>query len=435
MGNKVLIISHNSLSNNLNNGKTLFSLFSHRNSSEVIQLYFQNETPIVKKFDKFFRVRDFDIVSWLFFLSARCGSVVTPDLVKSFNNHSPIHGYKPPGRLIGYIKKFVFLKYLMREALYYIFIKFSSDALCWIIKEKPSSIFLMGSNSPFLYRVGLFFANRLNIPLHLYLTDDYLFGTRSNSFVSSFHHKYLRSAIEDAMLFASSVSLIGYHMVEVYNNKYPRDYFILRNSIDLKSVPKIKPYNYTILKNVRVVYAGGLTLGREKMLLRFCELLSRIHLKINIEIIFDIYSNDKSESLKNFRKHGLCVNFLGTVPSKDLPHIFSQANFLLHVESDSLEFMTQTKLSISTKLPEYMSSGICCIAFGPDNLSSIKIFSENNIGVVLNSFSSDSDNENILFSLISGVISSDELASNAAFYVFHNFRSDLTKKLIDKLIF
>ena len=58
---------------------------------------------------------------------------------------------------------------------------------------------------------------------------------------------------------------------------------------------------------------------------------------------------------------------------------------LLHVESDDDYNRLLTKLSISTKIPEYLISGRLVIGFGPTDVASMKILSSNNIGIVLSS--------------------------------------------------
>ncbi|AVO40458.1 hypothetical protein C6571_03430 [Simplicispira suum] len=60
-----------------------------------------------------------------------------------------------------------------------------------------------------------------------------------------------------------------------------------------------------------------------------------------------------------------------------------KADFALHVESFERRYAQLTKLSISTKLPEYFAAGVCLIAFGPADLASIRMVIDNNIGVAL----------------------------------------------------
>ena len=58
---KVLIISHNSLSDTRNNGKTLLSFFSSWDDEHIAQIYKTNEWPNTKKCKSFYRITDFDV--------------------------------------------------------------------------------------------------------------------------------------------------------------------------------------------------------------------------------------------------------------------------------------------------------------------------------------------------------------------------------------
>jgi len=55
---------------------------------------------------------------------------------------------------------------------------------------------------------------------------------------------------------------------------------------------------------------------------------------------------------------------------------------LVHVESFFEEDSARTRLSISTKIPQYMASGKAILAYGPSDLTSLRYINRNRAGVV-----------------------------------------------------
>ena len=67
----------------------------------------------------------------------------------------------------------------------------------------------------------------------------------------------------------------------------------------------------------------------------------------------------------------------------------------MHVEAFDKFNKKITRLSLSTKIPEYMGSGKLIVAIGPDDISSIEYLKENEIAYCI----TESDEENILTSV------------------------------------
>ena len=59
------------------------------------------------------------------------------------------------------------------------------------------------------------------------------------------------------------------------------------------------------------------------------------------------------------------------------------ADAFLHIESDDESYCSLTKLSVSTKIPEYLISSRLVIGYGPVYLASMKLLKDNNIGIVI----------------------------------------------------
>ena len=69
-----------------------------------------------------------------------------------------------------------------------------------------------------------------------------------------------------------------------------------------------------------------------------------------------------------------CINvseYMGAVNSTELCKVLNNADVLVFVESFDEKYIEKTKLSLSTKLPEYMSLKKPILAIGPETIGSI----------------------------------------------------------------
>jgi hypothetical protein len=91
--------------------------------------------------------------------------------------------------------------------------------------------------------------------------------------------------------------------------------------------------------------------------------------------------------MEEFKKSNIV--YMGGVSGNELEKRKSEADILLHVESDDEFSKSITRLSISTKIPEYLAVGRPVLAFGPSEVASMRLLKENKIGLVVDSNESD----------------------------------------------
>ena len=134
---------------------------------------------------------------------------------------------------------------------------------------------------------------------------------------------------------------------------------------------------------VRIVYAGNLRLGRWKALKQLTTSLESLE-KQGIKTQFSIYA--PSEELESYRaalETGSITALYKWVPLKELPRIFHGADILVHAESFDPAMKAITKYSLSTKISQYLMAGRCVLAFGPEELASIRLISTTGAGVTI----------------------------------------------------
>ena len=359
---KILVISHNSFSKIYNNGKTLSAIFSSFEKSELCQLYF---TPLGdldhERCDSYFCITDKDAIISVF-KRGMCGNSIQKECA---NN-----------KRLTKIKKQNTFMLIMRSVIWSISNWRYGGLNDWLLEQSPDAIFYVGGNSIFSHKIAIRLSKDLKIPLATYFTDDYVLNPPSNIYIKWLKSCYKKTIAQSRLLFA-----IGNQMASDYTEYFKRQFLPIMNIVD---VPNIQRTPQNINNSIRVNYFGGLHLGRAEEILRFSNFLqqnlssddfNRIELKV--------YSfDDVPESLLN-QYHKLGISKEQGVTRQELIGLMQTTDIFLHVESIKPEYHSLTKLSISTKIPEYMSFAKPIIAFGPADVASFKVIAEVNPDLVI----------------------------------------------------
>lgn len=358
---RVLIVSNNPLSTTENNGKTLTSLFSAYDAQQICQLYFQSALP-TEIISSYYRMTDSDTVKY--FLSARnsVGQVVHPEV--SLNEGS---GYNPTSLL----KRSNFLRYI-RE-LFWQPVMNSGRLLEWSDSMRPQIVFLLAGDSLFTYKIANMLCSRHNIPLVVYVTDDYI---SKNIRLSPFFW-IRRNKIEKALRYAVSKSIIfltvSEKMRKVYKNLFGIDSNIFRNetvsvSLQTEKAPPLREDEPVVL-----VYAGGLHYNRWKVLVKLAQAIKASNITCQTQMQLNIYCTQK---VNNRVVRALSIpsasSYLGSISQSELEKIYTDCHVLVHVEAFDKRSREAVALSFSTKITEYLSMSKCILAVGPIEVASIE---------------------------------------------------------------
>lgn len=368
---KILVIAHNSFSDVLNNGKTLESLFKNFEKDQIAQLFFsENEIPDFNFCNNYYKITDIDVFKSIFKNKNLCGKQIIQ------STEYKIMDQRKNGLLLksfNFAKKYSDKIVLFRDYLWKFNSWKSKGLYTWIENFKPNAIFYVGGDSGFSHEIAVFLSNRYNIPLSIYFTDDYLIFPKNRNIFDFLQRKRMKKFYNKTVSKSELSYAIGDSMAEEYTNFFNKKFLPIMNSIENVS------YHPYIQKNNKIIisYFGGLHLNRWKMLIKFAEATSNA--QVNIYSI----ANPEKDVLEKFKKAG--IQFKGSVSGNDLQNAILASDVLLHVESDDDYNRLLTKLSISTKIPEYLISGRLVIGFGPTDVASMKILSSNNIGIVLSS--------------------------------------------------
>lgn len=439
MHKKLLLISHNALSFQSNNGKTLSSMFKDWPSANFAHLYLSNELPESNTFSNFFKLNDFDVISFLlhFKLQNCCGEVYKHTISDSSgrNKLEPSTNSKVKNLLLKTARRNGLLKLLIRNILYGNSNWCSKNLIEWIDSFRPDLIFFVGGDAVFSFKIASYLSRKYEVPLHIYITDDYVISADRNSFLKRYIHNQLLKTYRAHFAIAREVFVIGDEMSFAFEKLFSRKFFPIMNSIEFPKEFVVRRRNFNIPNySIDVVYAGGLHLNRGGSLMKVASLFKQVSASLLVSIKLSVYTVDSPdhETIERFKLEGIV--FCGGLDAAKLSDRLKVADFLLHVESIEPAERRKTRYSVSTKIPEYLASGVCIIAFGPAEAASIRLIKNNGIGLALTDCDDEASMQAKLQDLVDNPIKRADIALLGGSFAASRFNGKQVREMLFSIL-
>lgn len=358
---KVLIISHNVISESTNMGKTLKTYFSDWNDNEIAQFYIHSEIPTETICKNYYRVTDKDIIKSIF--SRKSGKVFfEKDIVvgrQSFeiNDDLSANIYQKGRKRTPFI-------YFARNILWDLGKWKTKQLYKWIDSFNPDVVFFASGDYSFLYKVALEIAKYKNIPLIVSCVDDYYINNgNKESVIGKYVYKTFMKEVIKVMNYCSGIVTICEKMSEDYSKLFDCPTY------DLKTPSTFdEPLHYS--KKNTISYIGNLDCDRYKSLIVLGNAIKNLDCE-KYPTHIDVYSSEKNEEILNHITKENGLSFCGFINSEKVKQVIGESKAILHVESFDEKMQKRVMYSVSTKIADSLISGTPLIAFGPKGIASI----------------------------------------------------------------
>ena len=147
----------------------------------------------------------------------------------------------------------------------------------------------------------------------------------------------------------------------------------------LRQIPKFekKSFNYPI----QILYTGNLQIGRDRSLVKVIDALKEIN-KNKVFFEVNVYTKTVlSEFIKDQIECEFC-HIHASISQSEVFALQSSADILLFLEDVDGQYATTARLSFSTKITDYLSSGKCIFAVGCLDTAPMKYFLNNDSAIV-----------------------------------------------------
>ncbi len=380
---RVLVVSHNPFSDLQSNGKTLAAFFEGWPVDRLAQLYFTLDDPAFTVCRRFFRVTDLDMLKATLGRPGSAGPVVEAQRAEDAAGKERLHGNRLY-RLVRQVFQQRWPVALLARSLFWGRRRWASaDLERWLDEVDPELVFFQSSNCTFAFDIVEDICRRRGIPLLMETTDDYVTATGGLDPFGWLHHRRISRAYAAAVGRSDAVIAIGELMAEEYSERFGGRYLVAMNSVDgVTNVDQPAPETDPVVLH----FAGNLGLNRWRVLGAIGGALDELHRRHGIDARLEVYSLGTPEPAELAQLTASPrVEFLGSRDADFLAERRREATLLVHVESFDRKNRHITRLSVSTKIPEYLAANRAVLAVGPADVASIRYLADHAAGAVVTS--------------------------------------------------
>jgi hypothetical protein len=221
---------------------------------------------------------------------------------------------------------------------------------------------------------------------------------------------------------------ISEKMALQYSQQFNIPFYALMNCVEEPIKKSVFDSND---KTIRYCYSGGLHLNRWQSLVFLCESLSTAQKNVSIELSIFTKESDWQLYKNNFKKYSF-VNYKGFIAQSEMLAELKNYTVLVHIESFDKIVLDYTRLSISTKIPEYLSMKKPILAIGPSDIASIEYLKNNNCAFIV-----DSKDEKLLNNTLNHILNQQlqkEIAHNAYFLYQKNHTKSAQQLILKNIL-
>ncbi len=366
---KVLIVSHNPVSPQGNMGKTLQSLFSGFDKEELCQLYIYPTVPSRECCGSYYRITDKDVAGALLNRRPAGGEIPRTAIRES----QGLYEDPADAKLYKNRKNKSALRRFARDGLWKLGQWYGADLKAWLRRQQPEAVFVAPGPAFFLYGMALRISEDLGLPLVCYLSDDYYFLPKPKGVLEGLRHSLLQKKMETLLNRSAHLAVISRELQEAYGAR-----FLLPTTVVMtgEGIPPAEAPAVTAQPKA-LCYFGNLGCGRHRSLEAVARALEEINRACNVQYTLKIYTSEQNKEVLQPLLARKCVKMVGFVTGPAFEKELKKADILLHTEDFTPENRQRVGKSLSTKLADYLASGVPVLAYGPAEIASMRHLQRN----------------------------------------------------------
>ncbi len=373
---KILIISHNIIDSSNNVGKTVISLIKKWPSDLTYSIYLRSEVRETMHCYESFRITDKDILKNSLVLSPNnCGSIIKREDTKKTENNNA-YAYRVGNKRFPIIS-------LTRDILWHKKSWGTKSFKEWILKISPDLILFVPNDYTLAFEIAEYVKDLTHSPMITFFTDDSFYYGYKTGVIDSLRRKWLLKLGRKIVSKSEGIICASTLMQREYKSIFGRESEVFGNCVELSSpLPSTKKDKNTFVFS----YVGNLHSNRWQSLLDIGKCLDIMNSVSNVHYSIDVYSaSDLGESILNKLKSVDSITMKGAIPPSKVKIIQELSDALVHIEAFDYKSKLSTRLSMSTKIFEYMARNVPIFAYGPEDISSISFLQDHDFACVCTS--------------------------------------------------
>lgn len=250
----------------------------------------------------------------------------------------------------------------------------------WVADFKPDVIYsVLGSVR--MMNLVLKLNEQVSKPIVAHFMDDWPSTAYSSSPKLALPRLVLNAKLKAVLERSPYRMTICEDMAAEFSDRYGGQFKSFMNCVE---IPAELPASCESTNNeVRFGFVGGLHLNRWRSLRSIVAAMQELKDQ-GVEVVLDIFAPEKDlQSYGPLFSNFSVIGEMSTLRACEVNEKLRQFDVLVHVESFLNEDSLYTRLSVSTKIPQYMASARPMLAFGPADVSSIRYVERTGAGLAV----------------------------------------------------
>ena len=379
---KVLIVSRGVWDDTKGTSSTLTNIFQNYDANKLAHIYIETKTPNTKCCNLFFQVSEFSLIHKLYKWRTKTGFKIATVSNDAVDGDIDSTVGRQEERAMGFVRRNRSILFSFLRELLWLFNGWQSMELKLFIKEfNPDIVWLDGSPLILMNRLHNHVLKIAKKPNSIFLMDDYYTYSSCNKGLLSYLYKFfLRKSVRKIVEKSNKVFVASPKMESEYDDAFSVDSLFITKGIDFSTLKYTTPQINTPIK---LVYLGQVLYGRIYTLVAIAKALKEINTS-DTKIELQIYTNnDISDDLKRKLLVHDSVSLMKPVSYNEVQNVIAKNDVLIFVESFEKKYKNIARLSFSTKITDYLSSGKCILAIGPNGIAPIEYLEDEDAAIVV----------------------------------------------------
>ena len=230
-------------------------------------------------------------------------------------------------------------------------------------------------------RLSLALSRYLEVPLVPHFMDDWVDSLFTQGQLGGYARSQTERVFAQVLERAPVCLTIGEDMRREFESRLNRPCVTVGNSVVLDDYSVAGQVSAHQGPKLIMRYVGGLHLGRDQVLSALAEVLDRESLgdrEWTLELF--VPEHDRGRAVRMAERFRSVVHGGNLAPS-EVPGKLVTAHALVFLESELPGITNFTRLSVSTKVPQYLASGRPLLVMGPPDQASVRTFLRSSLSV------------------------------------------------------
>ena len=415
---KILTISSTTWDNSNSFGNTFSNLFGGMQNVEIYNIACRNGVSNNSVTAKEIQMTDKSVFKSILKLNYDpCWEITEKQISDEVNSVMSVNA----------IKKRRTISFIIRDLIWKFGRWKKSGVLQNFLEEyKPDVVYLPIYAWPYMCDIQQYIIDKLGVPVVGHISDDVYNMPPDLPFTAKMYRKYLQKKITKLIKTCKYIEVFAQNMADEYSEYFGTPCYVIGKGVTEEEINSIPSYSNKADEIFRIIYTGNISAERFSVL----HMLGKaIDSSFKDKAIIDIYTQThlSNEMETGFNElSSICLK--GSVSSDEVRNIQKSADMLLHIEGFSEKSLFEVKMSFSTKIIDYMLTGVPILAIGPAQANSIMVLEKDNLATVITESQAISD---ILKKIINNEIDFTEQNNNVISFL----REERNIKVIQKNIY